>query len=98
MGVINVLCTTAAFDPLSKKKNGLRQICVASDCLNVINNIQEVPPSCECMMILQGIEEKEKVFDRLQLVHEGRESNSEAHNLAKFASTLEPGHHLCSGM
>jgi hypothetical protein len=66
---------------------------VASDCLRVINNINEMPRS-PYMMILQEIHERSKSFDYVHFVHEGKDCNREAHILAKHACNLESGRHV----
>jgi hypothetical protein len=50
----------------------IRKTKVASDCLRVINNIDEMPRR-PYMMILQEIHERSKSFDCVRFVHEGRE-------------------------
>ena len=72
---------------------GIRKIKVASDCLNVVNNIKE-NPRCSYMMILRDIQERAKAFDCVQFMHEGRDCNVEAHNLAKLACTFGDGGHV----
>jgi hypothetical protein len=42
-------------------------------------------------------EERTKLFDCAQFVHEGRESNREAHMLAKLACSLGDGRHVWLG-
>ena len=72
---------------------GIRKIKVASDRLNVVNNIKEIP-RCSYMMILRDIQERAKAFDCVQFMHEGRDCNVEAHNLAKLACTFGDGGHV----
>ena len=75
---------------------GIKKMTVASDCLNVIKNIKE-KTRCPYMMILQDINARAKSFDYVRFAHEGRESNREAHYLAKHACTLDPGRHVWLG-
>jgi hypothetical protein len=75
---------------------GVYRLNVASDCLNVINNIKEMP-RCTYMMILRDIYETSKSFDCVRFTHEGREFNREAHYLAKYACLLRPGRHVWLG-
>lgn len=65
----------------------LHKVKVASDCLNVVKNIKE-NPMCSYMMILRDIQERAKTFDCVHFMHEGRDCNMEAHNLAKVACTF----------
>ena len=71
----------------------INKVLVASDCLNVINNIN-VMPRCVYMMVLQDIHQRSKSFDCVRFAHEGKESNREAHFLAKYACTLGVGRHI----
>jgi ribonuclease HI len=75
---------------------GIKKMTVASDCLNVIKNIEE-KTRCPYMMILEDINARAKSFDYVRFAQEGRESNREAHYLAKHACTLDPGRHVWLG-
>uniref|UniRef100_K4AMQ1 RNase H type-1 domain-containing protein n=1 Tax=Setaria italica TaxID=4555 RepID=K4AMQ1_SETIT len=79
---------------------GIKKMTVASDLskhpLNVIKNIKEMS-RCSYMMIIQSINGRSRSFDYVRFAHEGRESNREAHYLAKHACTLGPGHHVWLG-
>ena len=78
------------------KDCGIRKMTVASDCQNVIRNIKEMT-RCSYMMIIQSIDVMSKSFDYVCFTHEGRESNGEAHYLAKYACTFGPGRHIWLG-
>jgi hypothetical protein len=71
----------------------IRKMKVGSDCLRVINNINEIPRN-PYMMILQEIHERSKSFDFVHFVHEGRDYNRETHILAKHACNLESDQHV----
>jgi ribonuclease HI len=60
---------------------GIQRIIVASDCLIIVRNINEMP-LCAYVMILKDIQERAKSFDYVCFAHEGRESNTEADRLA----------------
>jgi ribonuclease HI len=75
---------------------GIKNLTVTSDCLNVIKNIKETT-RCPYMMMLQDLKVKSKCFDFVWFAHEGRESNREAHCLAKHACALRPGCHVWLG-
>ena len=72
---------------------GIRKIIVASDCLNIVRNISEMP-LCTYVMILKDIQERAKSFDYVRFAHEGRECNREADRLVKYACSLEDGRHV----
>jgi hypothetical protein len=71
----------------------IRKMKVASDCLRVINNINEMPRS-PYMMILQEIHERSIPFDFVSFVHEGKDCNREAHILVKLGCNLESSRHV----
>ena len=76
---------------------GIRKIIVASDCLNIVRNISEMP-LCTYVMILKDIQERAKSFDYVRFAHEGsRECNREADRLAKYVCSLEVGRHVWLG-
>ena len=54
---------------------GIRKLLVASDCLNVVKNIKDIP-RCSYMMILQDIFQRSKSCQYVRFVHEGREGSS----------------------
>lgn len=57
------------------------QTCVASDCLEVINNLQR--PYMELYgMITREISEMASLFEKVMFRHEDMGSNAEAHHLA----------------
>ena len=54
---------------------GIRKMLVASDCLNIVKNIKELP-RCSYMMIFQDIFQRSKSCQYVRFVHEGREGSS----------------------
>jgi hypothetical protein len=44
--------------------------------------------------IIKEIKVYRSEFEKVTVVHEGRKSNTEAHNLARFALSLDLGRHL----
>ena len=72
---------------------GIRSFVVASDCLNVVKNVREMP-RCSYMMILQDIHQRSKSFSFVRFAHEGRNFNREAHMLAKSTCTLSSGRYI----
>lgn len=48
----------------------------------------------KCLMALDEIDTRRRLFGKMELRHEGWESTFDAHNLAKHACTLEVGCHL----
>jgi hypothetical protein len=75
------------------KDCGIRSFVVATDCLNVVKNIREMP-RCAYMIILQDIHQRSKSFSSVQFAHEGRNFNREAHMLAKSTCTLSSGRYI----
>jgi hypothetical protein len=70
------------------------RIHVASDCLEVINNLKNESP-CKYGMILKEIAHKNTtLFQEVVFAHEHRVSNVDAHNLAKALSSLPEGRHI----
>jgi len=78
------------------KDCGIRKMTVASDCQNVIRNIKEMT-TCSYIIIIQSIDVMLKSFDYVCFTHEGRESNREAHYLAKYSCTFGPRRHILLG-
>jgi ribonuclease HI len=71
----------------------LQKITVASDCLSVINNLSTT--FCgSYSMVLEEIKETASQFAVASLRHENRVSNSEAHRLARFATSSSVGRQL----
>jgi hypothetical protein len=54
------------------KDYGIHKLLVASDCLNVVKIIKEIP-RCSYVMILQDIFQRLKSCQYVWFVHEGRE-------------------------
>ena len=71
----------------------VQSICVASDCLEVVLNIQDEVP-CRYFSILQDIKHERSHFQDVKFLHENRKHNGEAHALAKAAASLSPGRHV----
>ncbi|KAE8788182.1 hypothetical protein D1007_37785 [Hordeum vulgare] len=76
----------------------LTRVRIASDCLRVINDLKSQVHRGEYRMILNDIQERKTSFLSCEFVHEYRASNNEAHNLARMATTLALGCHLCSAV
>ncbi|KAE8801264.1 hypothetical protein D1007_23159 [Hordeum vulgare] len=67
---------------------------IASDCVRVVEELKEqVHQGAHCM-ILNDIQGRMSSFSSCVLIHEYRNSNNEAHNLARMATTLDPGRHV----
>ena len=71
----------------------VQSICVASDCLEVVRNIQDEVP-CRYFSILLDIKHEGSHFQDVKFLHENRKHNGEAHALAKVAVSLSPGRHV----
>ena len=69
---------------------GQSHLCVASDCLGVINNLSR-PFLGTYSTVLREIKWRTGDFDMVTFIHESRSANMEAHSLARFSSSLEPG-------
>ena len=69
---------------------GLQQVCVASDCLEVINSLGK-PCLGAFSTVLEEIKWRATSFDKAFFVHGKRSSNREAHSLACYSSSLDPG-------
>ena len=68
-------------------------VCVASDCLEVISNINNGAP-CRYFALLEEIKHRRRSIQDIQFVHENRKHNEEAHALAKAAASLPPRRHV----
>lgn len=71
----------------------LDSICVASDCIEVVRNIDSGAP-CRYVTTLREIKDQRNMFRDVLFTHEGRQHNGEAHMLAKAASSLPTGRHV----
>ncbi|BAF09084.1 Os02g0566300 [Oryza sativa Japonica Group] len=71
----------------------MSEVCIASDCLEVIRSISK-KPRCQYLAVLNDIEARRKHFAKVEFRHENQACNFDAHNLAKFASTLQEGCYL----
>jgi ribonuclease HI len=68
----------------------LRRIVVATDCLSVVNHISTAYAG-KYSRVLDEIKVVSSLFDRVLIKHERRESNYEAHRLARSAVSAEVG-------
>ena len=73
-----------------------REICVASDCQEATNDINKGTGGPNAS-IVHEITTRCNSFISSSFIHERRNFNFEAHNLAKFACNLEVGRHLWLG-
>jgi ribonuclease HI len=95
-GVINppTLQALACREALSLAEDlGLPRVCIASDCKQVVDDIAE-DSGGRYASIIKEIKVYRSEFEKVIVVHEGRKSNTEAHNLARFALSLDLGRHL----
>jgi hypothetical protein len=65
---------------------------VASDCLNIVKEINGSPARGKHCMITKEIERRRSKFLEVAFVHERREPNEDAHRLARMATTLDIRH------
>ncbi|KAK1644381.1 hypothetical protein QYE76_062186 [Lolium multiflorum] len=68
----------------------LTKIKIASDCLEVIINLNNKVP-CRYVMVLKEIEYRSSLFQVASFSHEFRESNGDAHSLVKAVVSLPAG-------
>jgi ribonuclease HI len=68
----------------------VQTVCIATDCLEVANNIQR-PYFDEYGMIIQEIKETASLFRAASFRHENRVSNGEAHRLGRSCVDRENG-------
>jgi ribonuclease HI len=90
-GALEALACREALDVADDALLG--QVLVASDCLEVVKGLQEENLGVFSNILLE-IKERARVRGNISFSHEKREFNGEAHNLARFASTLPEGRHL----
>lgn len=71
----------------------LRHIRLATDCLGVVRSLREegMGPYGH---IVREIKARGAAFQSFELVHEGRRSNTDAHNLAKSSIYANVGRHV----
>ena len=74
----------------------VQNICVASDCQEVVNDINRGTGGPNAALIHE-IMLRCNSFNSCSFVHERWNHNYEAHNLAKFACTLGLGRHVWLG-
>ncbi|KAE8784827.1 hypothetical protein D1007_41583 [Hordeum vulgare] len=72
----------------------ISKVRIASDCLRVVNEMKEQAHRGAHCMILNDIQGRMSSFRSCVFIHEYRKSNSEAHNLARMATTLDLGRHV----
>jgi len=68
---------------------GVRKCVIASDCLEMVMNLQK-QNLCAYSTILKEIKARSTLFQKVIFKHEGRQSNREAHALAKSVCKLAP--------
>lgn len=73
---------------------GARRLVVASECSNLIEAIRTGSTRSTFGHTILEIKHLIPKFEEVIFCYERRGSNMEAHNLAKFASCLDPGRHL----
>jgi ribonuclease HI len=71
----------------------LQRITVATDCLEVVNNMTRPYAGSYCT-VLHEIAAQKASFVQVLFRHENRASNSEAHKLARFATSSSLGRQL----
>lgn len=71
----------------------LRKMIIASDCLEIVNNIKKGVASSYAS-ILKEIEFSRRNFESVHFCFEHRESNFEVRSFAKGASSLSVGRHV----
>ena len=72
---------------------GITRLCIASDCLDVINNLIR-PYSGEYSMVVAEIMATASLFETTIFRHEKRNSNGEAHRLARSSVNRGSGRRL----
>lgn len=72
----------------------LESIQVSSNCLGVVKDIQVKNLLCAYGPIVGEICAKSRAFNRVVFGHENRESNIDAHNLAKAVLAMSPGRYI----
>lgn len=81
---------------LAKDLN-LSQVVIGSDCMQVVSNINgAAAPSYA--LVLSEIRDRTKDFVKVSFRFENRETNLEAHALAKAALSLSVGRHMWLGI
>jgi ribonuclease HI len=71
-----------------------RKLKVASDCLNVVKEIQTGSAKGKHCMIINEIISRKESFLKVDIIHERREANEEAHMIARTATSLDVGRHV----
>jgi ribonuclease HI len=72
-----------------------RKLKVASDCLNAVKEIQAGSAKGQhSMVIFTEIISRKKFFLKVEIIHERREANEEAHMIARTATSLDVGRHV----
>ena len=74
----------------------VQNMCVASDCQEVVNDINRGTGGPNAALIHE-IMLRCNSFNSYSLIHERRNHNYEAHNLTKFACNLDVGRHVWLG-
>jgi hypothetical protein len=76
---------------------GIGRVLVASDCQTVVKEIM-TGSRCRYGSIIEEIKSRSTLLHECSLIFEQRAFNFEAHNLARFATTLGVGRHLWLGI
>ncbi|KAE8786876.1 hypothetical protein D1007_39119 [Hordeum vulgare] len=72
----------------------ITKVRIASDCLRVVNELKGKAHRGAYCMILNDIQGRKSGFQSCEFTHENHNSNGEAHNLTRMATTLALGRHL----
>ena len=70
------------------------RVLIISDCLSVIKNINSGNRMTAYGAILKEVDRRKDSFQMVSIDHERRESNRDAHALAKYAASLRGGRHV----
>lgn len=71
----------------------INRLCIASDCLEVINNLSR-PYSGDYSMVVSEIKMTTSLFEKTVFRHERRSSDGEAHRLARSSMSQGTGRRL----
>ena len=71
-----------------------QQLLLATDCLNVVKQVREGLVSGKDGMIIKEIRSRMRNLELATICHERREANSEAHRLARSATSMDLGRHV----
>lgn len=71
----------------------IQKVRIATDCKATVSHLKDSYLGT-VSMIIRDIKEKQRSFQSAEIVHEGRDSNGDTHNLAKVAVSLDYGRHV----